>query len=431
MHDYQYKQNWMTVRRSNTSGALSTAYEEGLTGFTVARRTHKHITLQGGGTFIEFVSCSYLGLETHPALMEAACAAMATSGLHLSSSRNAMRPIYLPQLEALLGDIYQGSAVSVFTSTSSVHLGVLPLLGSGALTGYPIGKRVRWLMDKTAHASMQVLRGILKQFGEVSRVEAGDPEAIHEVLKRCVNHQETPILLIDGIGSMSGLVPIAELTQLLERARGYVYVDDAHGISITGRHGAGYAFSAVNHELPGNMILTGSLSKAFGGAGGFVVVADSRDIDTIQTLANPLIFGHSIMLPMLAANVAAAQIHVSQDIGALHRRLWANVCLFDIATEHRLLNAGLASPVRSALFETEEAGLQAASILRDHAILAHPMFYPIIAKGRAMLRFAISATHSEQDLSQLGAALRVIDHAGLWHCLQTPHQMAPDCDLPD
>ena len=123
--DAQTKQDWMSVRRGNTTGALAKAYEEGLTGFTVTSRVGKDITLQDGGTFTEFVSCSYLGLETHSALIDAAHHAMETSGLHLSSSRSAMRPSYLPQLEELLGQVYRGSGVAVFTSTSSVHLGKL------------------------------------------------------------------------------------------------------------------------------------------------------------------------------------------------------------------------------------------------------------------------------------------------------------------
>ncbi|TPG66867.1 aminotransferase class I/II-fold pyridoxal phosphate-dependent enzyme [Pseudomonas arsenicoxydans] len=419
--DVRVKQDWMSIRRGNTTGALTNAYEEGLTGFTVASRVGKKLTLQEGGVYTEFVSCSYLGLETHPALIDAAHRALDTCGLHLSSSRSAMRPAYLPQLEDLLGQVYRGSAVAVFTSTSSVHLGVLPLLGSGSLSGYPVRKRVHWLMDKTAHASMQVLRGILEQFGSVSRVESTDPELMAVTLKGCANRGETPVLLIDGIGSMSGLVPIAELSQQLESAQGYLYVDDAHGISIVGRHGAGYAFFAVDHSLPPNVILAGSLSKAFGGAGGFVVMSDPQDVAIIQTSANPLIFGHSIMLPMLAANVASAQIHLSEEIDVLQRRLWKNVSLLDAVTDNQLLNAGIQSPVRGAFFETEEAGLQAARALRDQGMLLFPVFYPIIAKGKAMLRFAVSADHSEQDIRLLGTALQALSRNGTW----TPTICAP------
>ncbi|MDY7065940.1 2-amino-3-ketobutyrate coenzyme A ligase [Pseudomonas extremaustralis] len=418
--DAQNKQDWMTIRRDNTSSALERAYAEGLTGLTVASRKGKRITLKEGGTFTEFVSCSYLGLETHPSLIEAAHQALGTTGLHLSSSRSAMRPVYLPQLESLLSEIYNGCGISVFTSTSSVHLGVLPLLGSNSLKSYPIRKRVHWLMDKTAHASMQVLRGILQQFGEVSRVQSTDPESISSVLGICAERQETPILLIDGIGSMSGLVPIAQLCSRLEQAGGYVYVDDAHGISITGRHGAGYALAAVDNQLPRNMVIAGSLSKAFGGAGGFVVVSDPQDVPLIQTLANPLVFGHSIMVPMLAANVAAAKIHLSNEIDILQNHLWHNVRLFDSLTHNRLLNAGVQSPVRGAFFETEGDGLKACRILRANGILMFPVFYPIIAKGKAMLRFAFSAAHTENDIQQLADSLSEVAHAGLWKTHMAP-----------
>ncbi|AZF42232.1 Aminotransferase, class II [Pseudomonas sp. R1-43-08] len=412
--DAQTKQDWMTIRRDNTTSALERAYEESLTGFTVASREGKRITLKEGNTFTEFVSCSYLGLEAHPALIEAAHQALGTTGLHLSSSRSAMRPVYLPQLESLLSEIYKGCGVSVFTSTTSVHLGVLPLLGSNSLKGYPIRKRAHWLMDKTAHASMQVLRGIFQQFGEVTRVQSTDPESMSSALKKCAERQETPILLIDGIGSMSGLVPIAQLSRQLEAVGGYLYVDDAHGISITGCHGSGYAFAALDNQLPHNMILAGSLSKGFGGAGGFVVVKDPQDIPSIQTLANPLVFGHSIMVPILAANVAAAKIHLSDEIESLQKRLWANVRQFDSLTHNRLLNAGVQSPVRGAFFETEEGGLQACRILRNNGILMFPVFYPIIAKGKAMLRFAFSAGHTETDIRQLTDSLGEVTSAGLW-----------------
>ncbi|POM10892.1 aminotransferase [Pseudomonas sp. WP001] len=412
--DAQAKQDWMTIRRNNTTSALERAYEENLTGFTVTSRENKRITLKNGDTFTEFVSCSYLGLEAHPVLIEAAHQALRTAGLHLSASRSAMRPVYLPQLESLLSEIYKGCGVCVFTSTSSVHLGVLPLLGSNSLKGYPIRKRAHWLMDKTAHASMQVLRGILQQFGEVSRVQSTDPESMNVALKSCAERQETPILLIDGIGSMSGLVPIAQLSRQLEKAGGYLYVDDAHGISITGCHGAGYALAALDNQLPHNVILAGSLSKAFGGAGGFVVVRDPQDIPSIQTLANPLVFGHSIMVPMLAANVAAAKIHLSDEIDRLQKRLWANVRQFDSLTQNRLLNAGVQSPVRGAFFETEEDGLEACRILRNNGILMFPVFYPIIAKGKAMLRFAFSASHTENDIRRLTDSLSEVTSAGLW-----------------
>ncbi|MCY1182291.1 hypothetical protein D3C76_819620 [compost metagenome] len=70
--DASNRQDWMSIRRSRTTGASAQAISEGLTGFTVAAREGKQITLESGQVFTEFVSCSYLGLENHPALIDAA-----------------------------------------------------------------------------------------------------------------------------------------------------------------------------------------------------------------------------------------------------------------------------------------------------------------------------------------------------------------------
>lgn len=422
--DANSRHDWMSIRRSRTTGALAQAIDEGLTGFTVIAREGKQITVADGTTYTEFVSCSYLGLENHSALIDAARQAMSRTGLHLSASRGAMRPPYLEELEKLLAQLYPGSAISVFSSTSNVHLGVLPLLGSDSLPSYRLEHPVRWLMDRTAHASMQVLRGVLEQFGEVQRVDCSRPQTLEHALHECGQQRCTPVLLADGIGSMSGLVPVAALCNRLKTAGGFMYVDDAHGISIVGKQGGGYALTDAGGRLPDNLLLAGSLSKGFGGAGGFVVVAGADDVEVISTSANPLVFGHSIMVPMLAADVAAARMHLTPQLKVLQDRLWSNVRLFDELTGNSLMNAGVQSPVRGALFASEEAGLAAGRWLRDNGFLLFPVFYPIVAQGQAMLRFALSSEHTQSDISRLAVALSELRaRGGVWIAPNTitPH----------
>lgn len=405
-HGISGNEDWMSVRRQRTSDAQDNAVADGLTGFEVASRQGKRITLLDGSTCTEFVSCSYLGLEAHPALIQAAQLAMERIGIHLSSSRSAMAPVYLRQLEQLLGDIYGGASVTVFSSTSNAHQGVLPLLGSGGMQGYPLRERgVMWLVDRTAHASMQMLRGLLAQFGPVRRVDTGDDDGLSEALVHCDRERLTPVLLVDGVGSMSGLLPVAALAERLRGHGGYLYVDDAHGISICGRHGAGYAFANLDHRLPANTLIAGSLSKAFGGAGGFIVLKPGYEAAQLRALANPLVFGHSIPVPLQAANVAAAQIHLSSQIDALQQALWDNVRHFDERTGSALLNAGLQAPVRGALFDSESQAISAASDLRCARILVFPVFYPIVESGKALLRCALSALHTPQQLDALAAGL--------------------------
>ena len=399
--------SWMTIRQQRTSGALSSASDDGLTSFEVVSRNGKVLTLADGTTCTEFISCSYLGLESHPLLIQAAGEALEQIGIHLSASRSAMSPVYLRQLEQLLSDIYTGSSVTVFTSTSNAHLGVLPLLGSGTMDGYPIKSSIMWLVDRTAHASMQVLRGVLSQFGPVSRVDTQDMDGLRETLARCAQEKITPVLLIDGVGSMSGLLPVSELCELLQAWGGYLYIDDAHGISITGKHGAGYAFENLGYRLPDNTLIAGSLSKAFGGAGGFIVLKPSYQAAQLRALANPLVFGHTVSVPLQAANVASAQLHLSSDIASLRSTLWQNVRRLDEQVKQQMMNASLRAPIRGALFQSEQQGAAAASALRAAGIVVFPVFYPIVETGKAMLRCALSALHTPEQVDSLARQLNV------------------------
>ena len=315
-----------------------------------SRETASGSTLTDGSEAVEFVSCSYLGLETHPDLIAAAIEAMSRFGLHFSTSRNRGRPPYLRELEDLLSVMYGGAQVAAFTSVSNVHLGLLPLLGAGALPSYPVADAgVAFLVEKTAHASIQVIRGVLEQIGPTRRFDMTDPTALPAAVREIAATGRTPIVLVDGVGSMGGLIDVASMLATIEPFGGHLYVDDAHGVSIEGPLGAGYAFEALGGTLPPHVVLAGSLSKAFGGAGGFAVVPSLEDMRVLRKFANPLVFGHSIMLPMLAANVAAARLHVDGEVAELQRTALAQRRRVRSADrgEARQRRAALAGPWRA------------------------------------------------------------------------------------
>ena len=398
--------NWVASRVSKTSDSLDRAFEEGLTGHVITARDGKQVTLTDGSEAVEFVSCSYLGLESHPDLIAAATEAMRVFGLHFSTSRNRGRPPYLGELEDLLSVMYGGAQVAAFTSVSNVHLGLLPLLGAGALPSYPVADAgAAFLVEKTAHASIQVIRGVLEQIGPTRRFDMTNPAALPAAVREVAATGRTPIVLVDGVGSMGGLIDVASMLAILEPFGGHLYVDDAHGVSIDGPLGAGYAIKALGGTLPENVVIAGSLSKAFGGAGGFAVVPSQEDMRVLRKFANPLVFGHSIMLPMLAANVAAGRLHVDGQVAELQKRLWHNAAEFDRLTGGTLVNAGLHSPVRGAVFDTEEEAFAAARRLKQAGVLILPAFYPTVARGTGLMRFAVSALHQQHDLETAARAL--------------------------
>jgi 7-keto-8-aminopelargonate synthetase-like enzyme len=397
--------NWVASRIANSSGALEQAFAEGLTGHAFRAREGKTVTLVDGRRAVEFISCSYLGLETHPALLNAATATIGRAGLHFASARTRMRIDDLDVLEDNLRAIYGGASVTCFTSVGNVHLGVLPLLGAGSLPGYPLARDgAAFYVDRTAHASIQVLRGVLEQLGPVRRFDATDPDSLASLLQ-AEEPSRTPVVLVDGVGSMGGLVDVAGLSATVWAARGYLYVDDAHGVSTTGRHGAGYAYEALGDRLPAHVLLAGSLSKGFGGQGGFCALATDADTRVLRRFGNPLIFGGPLMLPLISANRASSELHLDGTVAKMQQQLWANVQLFDELTGHSLINAGVRSPIRGALFSVEEDALAATRRLLGAGVLVTPAFYPTVARGHGLVRVAVSALHSTAEIQLAAPAL--------------------------
>ncbi|WP_433871549.1 aminotransferase class I/II-fold pyridoxal phosphate-dependent enzyme [Saccharopolyspora sp. CA-218241] len=392
--------NRIVQRSAATTDMYDRAVQAGLTGHTITSRSGKAVRLTDGRECVEFVSCSYLGLEDHPRLVQAVRTALDKYGTHFSSSRNSVQPAELDELEELLGEIYPGMSTVVFNSVSSVHLGVLPLLASGILPSYPVsGNGPLFVVDRTAHASMQAIRGVLEQIGPVVRFRSEDPDTLTTALARADGR--TPIVLVDGIGSMGGLIDVAALRDAAAEHGGYVYIDDAHGISISGRHGAGYAYGALGDRLTPNTLLVGSLSKAFGGSGGFIAAHSAADAAVLRREANPMVFGHSNMITHVALNAESARMHLDGTVATLQEQLWANVELFDEHNSRNLVNAGVRSPVRGLAMETEEAAFDSAVRLHEAGILCFPVFYPVVARGTGLLRFALSANHTPAQIESI------------------------------
>lgn len=399
--------NWVARRSAATTDMYDRAVAAHLTGHTVAARDGKTLTLGDGSRCVEFVSCSYLGLEDHPRMVHAVRTALDRYGIHLSSSRNSMEPAEALELEALLGRIYPGMHALVFNSVSSVHLAVLPLLGAGLLPDYPISEAgPLYIVERTAHASMQVLRGVLEQLGPVTRFRVEEPGTLTEAMALASSAGRTPIVLVDGIGSMGGLIDVGRLQKETERHGGHLYIDDAHGISIDGPHGAGYAYQALGGRVPSNTLLVGSLSKAFGGSGGFVLTHRERDLHILRREGNSMVFGHSNMVTHMVANAEAARMHLDGTVATLQQALWDNVDLFDqLMGGADLVNARVRSPIRGIAFESEEAAFDTAVRLREAGVLCFPVFYPVVPQGTGLLRFALSSSHTAGQIKDLAALL--------------------------
>lgn len=396
--------NWVSNRVRQARDDQQQLFDAGLNGLKVMTRDGKNIELDSGECLTEFLSCSYLGLECDPRLIEGAVQAVEMFGVQFAAARTRALLPPMRELDERLNRIFQGHTVT-FNSVGSAHLGCLPLLGSGELPSYPLRRGPGWIVDRAAHASMQVLQGILCQFGPVLRCDCSDVQQVEDACTTAVAAGNTPIILTDSIGSMRGVYPVNRLLQLAERFDGYLYADDAHGTSIHGLAGGGYALVAATESLRDRMIVLSSLSKAFGATGGAITVRAVADAELIRRHASTYTFGGPLSMGGVGAAVASANIHLSPQLGPLQAALWRNVALIDDLLGARLGNHRIASPIRFVRVGAERDAVSLALHLRRQAIAVTTALFPVVAKGEAMLRLAISANHSQVQLEHLATAV--------------------------
>lgn len=365
-------------------------------------RRGKNIRLADGKNYTEFLSCSYLGLDTHPEVLKAATSCINDHGISFSSSRRRLKYIGIEQLEEKLNQIYNGYT-TVFSSTHLAHLGIIPLLASGELPGFSIPQSPHFVISKTAHSSMQINYGLMEQFGSVSMIDLTNTQELEHYIDEISSSGITPIIMCDSVGSMGGVEDIVYFNQLVNQYNGYLYIDDAHGMSICGINGSGYALSKFNNSLPPRVILISSLAKGFGTYAGVVVFKQKSTLDFVKMYCSTYVFSGSLTTPVINASIAAANIHLSDEVVLLQQKLHANLALFDnlITNPAKISNYQLFFPIRGLRVGDERLTIKIGNYLKEHRILVSVCLYPTVPRSEGLVRFCIASNHSQEEISKL------------------------------
>ncbi|GJK90165.1 8-amino-7-oxononanoate synthase family protein [Klebsiella grimontii] len=392
-------ENWQKRKIDRSLKYQTRVFSEHINELVVARRDGKVITLDDGRKMVEFVSCSYLGLETHPTLKKAVIDAIERFGVQVSVARTRVKVDLFPQLEARLNQIMHGAHTLTFNAVTPCHIAVLPLLASGTLPHFTFSKKPYFIMEKTAHATLQINRGLLQQFGDVVRIDFQDTARIEEAFRYAASQGLTPISVSDSVGSMGGVAPVAQIVRLAHQYDGYAYIDDAHGTSIYGDYGSGYVMACLGHRLDERIIIAGSLSKAFGSHGGFIACHAAETINFIKTYGTTYAFGGPPSLPGIAACVAAADLHLDGTVAARQEKLQNVIRYFDeVFGKTEIVNRGTTMPIRGILIGNEDLAITMCKKLHDRGFATTVAMYPTVEEGHAILRCALSALHESGQI---------------------------------
>lgn len=360
----------------------------------VERQASPH-TVVNGRPLLSFSSNNYLGLADHPLLIQAAQEAIARHGMGAGASRLiGGNHVFYRELEDRLAVFKQGEAALIFSSGFVTNLSVLPTL---AQPGDLI------LLDRLCHSSLvegaRLSRATLRVFHH------NDPEHLTRLLKsRPVNGKV--LVLTEGVFSMDGdIAPLDQLISLAEQHEIDLYVDDAHATGVLGHTGRGTLehFGIGSHP---RVIQMGTLSKALGSLGGFVVGSRAL-IDYLIQKARGLIYSTALPPAVLAAALAAMDLLEKEP--ERRRRLWDLRHRLHRGLQELGLNTlGSQSPILPILFKDTQAAVHVSKRLWEEGIFVPAIRPPTVPRGKNRLRLSVMATHSEQEIDLLLDRLKTI-----------------------
>lgn len=357
-----------------------------------------------GNTITDYVRCSYLGLDNHPAIVAGAITAVEEYGsLHWSCARTRLNFGLIGDLEGTLSQLF-GARVIAYSTVMVANMGALPIIASGHLTE---GQKPVMVFDRLAHASLAFHRPVVAQETQVETIPHSDLDALEQI---CRKH---PVVayVCDGVYSMGGFAPIKELLRLQDKYGLFLYIDDAHGISIFGDNGEGFVRSQLPPDLGERTIVAASLGKGFGASGGMLMLGTKHQEVLFRYYSLPHAFSASPNVAAVGAALASAKIHQTAELKLRQERLADRIAFFDkhIETDQR----GALLPIRMIKVGDEFAAIKFAERLLDEGFYTSVTFFPTVAQGRSGIRICLTASHELSDLGQLCAKIACYEQEAL------------------
>jgi glycine C-acetyltransferase len=347
------------------------------------------ITIQGGQQVLNFCANNYLGLSSHPKVIEAAKAAIDTHGFGLSSVR------FICGTQDIHKTLEE--KISAFLGTEDTILYAAAFDANGGVFEPLFGEKDAIISDSLNHAS--IIDGVRLTKSMRYRYEHNSMEDLEAKLKEAIAAGAVQkIIVTDGAFSMDGT--IAQLDKIVELAEKYealVMTDECHSTGFLGKTGRGV------HELKGVMgkvdIITGTLGKALGGASGGFTSGKKEIIDLLRQRSRPYLFSNTLAPSITGASIAVFDL-LSQTT-ELRDTLEANTTYFreKITAAGFDIKPGMHPIIPIMLYDAVVSQKMAEKLL-EKGIYVIGFYYPVVAKGQARIRVQISAAHTRAHLDQ-------------------------------
>ena len=356
------------------------------------------IQTEQGGEVINFCANNYLGLSSHPDVIEAAKAAIDQRGYGLSSVRFicGTQDIH-KELERKIADFLGMEDSILYAAAFDANGGLFePLLT----------KEDAIISDALNHAS--IIDGVRLCKAARYRYEHNNMASLEEQLQAAQGARRR-LIVTDGSFSMDGTIAqLDKICDLADRYDAMVMIDECHSTGFLGKTGRGV------HEYHGVMdrvdIITGTLGKALGGASGGFTAARKEIVDMLRQRSRPYLFSNTVAPSIVGASIKVLDL-LSQSTH-LRDKLEANTQYF----REKMTDAGFdiipgEHPIVPIMLYDAVLSQQMADALLEEGIYVIGFYYPVVPKGKARIRVQLSAAHERHHLDQAIAAFTKVGKA--------------------
>ncbi len=355
------------------------------------------IKTTAGHEVINFCANNYLGLSSHPEVLESAKKTIDSHGFGMSSVR------FICGTQDIHKELE--SRIANFVGMEDAILYAAAFDANGGLFEPILNAEDAIISDELNHAS--IIDGIRLCKAKRYRYKNNDMIALEEQLQKASADGSRRILIAtDGVFSMDGIIAqIDKICDLADKYNAMVMIDDCHATGFTGKEGRGT--SEYCNALGRADIITGTFGKALGGASGGFTAARKEIVDMLRQKSRPYLFSNTLAPSIVGASIKVLDLLESST--ALRDRLEENTkyfrqeigkCGFDIIKSvHPIVPVMLYDAALSQKF---------ADRLLDHGIYVIGFYYPVVPKEKARIRVQISAGHEKAHLDKAVEAFKIV-----------------------
>jgi glycine C-acetyltransferase len=349
------------------------------------------IEVLGGQEVINFCANNYLGLSSHPKVIEAAKAAIDAHGYGLSSVR------FICGTQDVHKELER--KLSEFLGTEDTILYAAAFDANGGVFEPLFNEQDAIISDELNHAS--IIDGIRLCKAQRHRYKHDDMADLEEKLK-ATQELRHRIIVTDGAFSMDGT--IAQLDKICDLADQYnalVMIDECHCSGFLGKTGRG---THEHHNVLGRVdIITGTLGKALGGASGGFTAARKEIVDMLRQRSRPYLFSNTLAPSIVGASIAV--LDMLSETTTLRDKLESNTMYF----REKMTEAGFdikegVHPIVPVMLYDAKLSQQFAARMLEEGIYVIGFYYPVVPQGKARIRVQISAAHEQHHLDKAIAA---------------------------